>query len=120
LFQSDSEKIKQQLTVGKLKEVEFDGIKFYLKRLPLQTIFDLQVKQKAEEIDFEQTLKILLMLSVCDKNGKQVFSAEDEIDSLSFVTLNSLITEVQDYNNLNKEATEKARQELKNLKAQSE
>ena len=120
LFKSDSEKIKEQLLTGQLKEVELNGIKYFIKRLSASYILQLQGKQgKGTDLAvMENVLYELVANAVTDKKGNPVFS-KDEVSGLDIFVLNSLITEVMDYNGLNPDAVGKAKDKLKNVETQS-
>jgi hypothetical protein len=117
LFGSEREKAKKALLTGTLKQVEVEGFKFYVRQLSASFIFDLQKKQKNSELAMDETLYILLAESICDRDGEPLFTA-DEARGLNVFLLNSLITEAMDYNGLNPDAVDKAREKLKNAPTQ--
>jgi hypothetical protein len=117
LFGNERETMKKKLLIGQLKQVELEGMKFYIKRLSASFIFDLQEKQKEKKLAMEETLYILVSESVCDRDGKPLFS-EEEARALNVFMLNSLITEAMDFNGLNPDDVEKAREKLKNAPTQ--
>jgi hypothetical protein len=119
LFGNERETMKKKLLIGQLKQVELEGMKFYIKRLSASFIFDLQEKQKEKKLAMEETLYILVSESVCDRDGKPLFS-EEEARALNVFMLNSLITEAMDFNGLNPDAVDKARAKLKNAQTQGE
>jgi hypothetical protein len=119
LFGNERETMKKKLLIGQLKQVELEGMKFYIKRLSASFIFDLQEKQKEKKLAMEETLYILVSESVCDRDGKPLFS-EEEARALNVFMLNSLITEALDFNGLNPDAVDKARAKLKNAQTQGE
>jgi hypothetical protein len=114
LFGNEGERIKKQLLNGKLKQVEIEGTKFYIRRLSAHFIFALQGKQKEEA---EEALYSLVAAAVVDRKGQPVFTAE-EAKGLNVFVLNSLIVEAMDYNALNPDSVDKARDQLKNLQTQ--
>jgi hypothetical protein len=117
LFGSEREKAKKALLQGQLKQVEVEGAKFYVRRLSASFIFDLQKKQKDNKLAMDETLYILLAESICDRDGEPLFTA-DEARGLNVFLLNSLITEAMDFNGLNPDAVDKAREKLKNAPTQ--
>jgi hypothetical protein len=117
LFRSERERAKKALLTGQLKLVEVEGMKFYVRRLSAHFIFDLQEKQKVEVLSMEDTLYRLVAESICDRDGEPLFT-EDEAKGLSVFLLNSLITEAMDFNGLNPDAVDKAREKLKNAPTQ--
>jgi hypothetical protein len=117
IFGSERERAKKALLTGQLKQVEVEGMKFYVRRLSAHFIFDLQEKQKVEVLSMEDTLYCLVAESICDRDGEPLFT-EDEAKGLSVFLLNSLITEAMDFNGLNPDAVDKAREKLKNAPTQ--
>jgi hypothetical protein len=65
----------------------------------------------------DETLYILVAESICDREGEALFTAE-EARGLNVFLLNSLITEAMDFNGLNPDAVDKAREKLKNAQTQ--
>jgi hypothetical protein len=119
LFGSERDRAKKALLQGQLKQVEVEGAKFYVRRLSASFIFDLQEKQKNQELAVEDTLYALVAASICDRDGVSLFTA-DEARELNVFLLNSLITEAMDFNGLNPDAVDKAREKLKNAQTQGE
>lgn len=117
LFGSERDRAKKTLLQGQLKQVEIEGAKFYVRRLSASFIFDLQGKQKENKLATEETLYILVAESICDREGMPLFTA-DEARGLNVFLLNSLITEAMDFNGLNPDAVDKAREKLKNAQTQ--
>lgn len=116
LFKSETEKTKQQMSLNRLKKVEVDGVAFYLKRLSAAYIISLQEINKKSALT-EQNFFEMLSKSICDSKGNSIFSL-DEVQQFDIYMLNMLVTEMMNFNGLNKDSVEKARSELKNMTAQ--
>lgn len=118
LFMSEADKTRQSILSSRLKLVKVGDTKFYLRALPASFILELQTRLKGKNnVPAEEDMFEMLSRSICDSKGNPILSVE-QAKELDMLMLNSLATEMMDFNALNPDAVEKAKAELKNLQAE--
>lgn len=113
LFSEDS-RLKDDLLSVNVKEVTLpSGKKAYLRALSADILMSKQDKGNFTEEDYFE----LVSQSVCNRRGKLLLTTND-VRKMDFALLNFFAIEVIDLNNVNPDAVEKAKEELKKVQTE--
>ena len=95
----------------KLKKIELEAGDIFIRLLSAHEVFEMKSKTDNES-PTERILFELASKCICDKTGGTFMSPED-ISLLDMETINKNIIEIYEFNNLNPDAVEKAKAQLK-------